>query len=71
MLQVVKTSTSQTQLQVFDVVRQLPGCAGATSEHLTSDKLFSIDIAVKLPDGQKLAVEVDGYTGPDKIQGTI
>ncbi|KAG1679152.1 hypothetical protein FOA52_000507 [Chlamydomonas sp. UWO 241] len=56
------TIVSHTQLQVCDAVRQLPGCSGAISEHLTDDGLFSIDIAVQLPGGQKLAVEVDGPT---------
>jgi hypothetical protein len=56
------TSTSRTQLQMLDAVRQLPGCSGASSEHLTDDGLFSIDIAVQLPGSQKLAVEVDGPT---------
>ncbi|KAG1673218.1 hypothetical protein FOA52_013098 [Chlamydomonas sp. UWO 241] len=53
---------SDTQHQVLAVVRQLPGCSGATSEQATDDGLFSIDIAVQLPDGSKLAVEVDGPT---------
>jgi hypothetical protein len=55
-------AVSRRQLQVLDAVRQLPGCSGATSEHLTDDGLFSIDIAVQLPGDQKLAVEVDGPT---------
>ncbi|KAG1672119.1 hypothetical protein FOA52_001706 [Chlamydomonas sp. UWO 241] len=48
------------QLQVLAVVRQLPGCSGAVSEQATDDGLFNIDIAVQLPDGSRLAVEVDG-----------
>ncbi|KAG1660814.1 hypothetical protein FOA52_010239 [Chlamydomonas sp. UWO 241] len=51
---------SSVQLEVLAVVRQLPGCAGATSEQATDDRLFSIDIAVQLPDGRRLTVEVDG-----------
>ncbi|KAG1661634.1 hypothetical protein FOA52_007515 [Chlamydomonas sp. UWO 241] len=51
---------SRVQLEVLAVVRQLPGCSGATSEQATDDGLFSIDIAVQLPDGGRLAVEVDG-----------
>ncbi|KAG1677580.1 hypothetical protein FOA52_014478 [Chlamydomonas sp. UWO 241] len=47
-------------LDVLAVVRQLPGCSGATYEQATDDGLFSIDIAVHLPDGSRLAVEVDG-----------
>ncbi|KAG1653888.1 hypothetical protein FOA52_011710 [Chlamydomonas sp. UWO 241] len=53
---------SRVQLEVLAVVRQLPGCSGATSEQVTDDGLFSIDIAVQLPDGSRLAVEVDGPT---------
>jgi hypothetical protein len=45
---------------VLAVVRQLPGCSGATSEQAADDGLFSIDIAVQLLDGSRLAVEVDG-----------
>ncbi|KAG1672115.1 hypothetical protein FOA52_001702 [Chlamydomonas sp. UWO 241] len=52
--------SSRVQLEVLAVVRQLPGCSGATSEQATDDGLFSIDIAVQLPDGSRLAVEVDG-----------
>ncbi|KAG1679153.1 hypothetical protein FOA52_000508 [Chlamydomonas sp. UWO 241] len=62
LLAVGNTTASHTQLQVLDAVRQLPDCSGASSEHLTDDKLFSVDIAVQLPCGQKLAVEVDGPT---------
>jgi hypothetical protein len=51
---------SRVQLEVLAVVRQLPGSSGATSEQATEDGLFSIDIAVQLPDGSRLAVEVDG-----------
>jgi hypothetical protein len=51
---------SRVQLEVLAVVRQLPGCSGATCEQATDDGLFSIDIAVQLPDGSRLAVEVDG-----------
>ncbi|KAG1660821.1 hypothetical protein FOA52_010246 [Chlamydomonas sp. UWO 241] len=51
---------SQVQLEVLAVVRQLPGCSDATSEQATDDGLFSINIAVQLPDGSRLAVEVDG-----------
>jgi hypothetical protein len=47
---------------VLDAIRQLPGCSGASSEHLTYDGLFSIDIAVLLPDDKLLAVEVEGPT---------
>jgi hypothetical protein len=54
------TTVSRTQLQVLDAVRQLPGCAGASSEHLTDDGLFSIDIAVQLPGDQKLAASSGG-----------
>ncbi|KAG1678754.1 hypothetical protein FOA52_012793 [Chlamydomonas sp. UWO 241] len=50
------------QLQVLHAIRQLPGCSGASSEHLTDNGLFSIDIAVQLPGCQKLAVEMDGPT---------
>jgi hypothetical protein len=53
---------SRRQLQVLDAIRDLPGCSGATSEHLTDDGLFRIDIALQLPGVQKLAVEVDGPT---------
>jgi hypothetical protein len=60
--QVGNTTVSRTQLQVLDAVRQLPGCSEASSEHLTDDGLFSIDIAVQLRGDQKLAVEVDGPT---------
>ena len=52
--------TSRTQLDVLAAVRRLPGCSGATSEQLTDDGLFSIDIALELPDGLKVAIEVDG-----------
>jgi hypothetical protein len=58
--EVGNTSVSRTQLQVLDAIRQLPGCSGASSEHLTDDGLFSIDIALQLPGTKKLAVEVDG-----------
>jgi hypothetical protein len=56
------------------VVRQLPGCSGAASEQATDDGLFSIDIAVQLPDGSRLAVEVDGPShflsnSPGRIDG--
>jgi predicted component of type VI protein secretion system len=51
---------SRVQLEVLAVVRQLPDCSGAASEQATDDGLFSIDIAVQLPDGSRLAVEVDG-----------
>jgi hypothetical protein len=51
---------SRVQLEVLAVVRQLPGCSGATCEQATDDGLFSIDIAVQLPDSSRLAVEVDG-----------
>jgi hypothetical protein len=44
--EVGNVSVSRTQLQVLDAIRQLPGCSGASSEHLTYDGLFSIDIAV-------------------------
>jgi hypothetical protein len=57
---VVQTTPSRKQAQVLDAIRQLPGCSGATSEHKTDDGLFSIDIAVTLPGGRNLAVEVDG-----------
>ncbi|KAG1675688.1 hypothetical protein FOA52_002397 [Chlamydomonas sp. UWO 241] len=60
--EVGNTTVSRTQLQVLDVIRQLPGCSGAISEHLTDDGLFSIDIAVLLPGGKLLAVEMDGPT---------
>ncbi|KAG1677590.1 hypothetical protein FOA52_014488 [Chlamydomonas sp. UWO 241] len=53
---------SRTQLEVLAVVRQLPGCSGATSGQATDDGLFCIDIAVNLPDGSRLAVEVNGPT---------
>ncbi|KAG1673210.1 hypothetical protein FOA52_013090 [Chlamydomonas sp. UWO 241] len=53
---------SRVQLEVLAAVRQLPGCSGATSEQTTDDGLFSIDIAVQLLDGSRLAVEVDGPT---------
>ncbi len=56
----IKASPSQMQLQVFKTVQQLPGCEGAMSEHLTEDGLFSMDIALLLPDGTKVAIEVDG-----------
>ncbi|KAG1675396.1 hypothetical protein FOA52_012315 [Chlamydomonas sp. UWO 241] len=56
------TTVSHTQLQVLDAIRQLPGCSGASSEHLTDNGLFSINIAVQLPGRKKLAVEVDGPT---------
>ncbi|KAG1670168.1 hypothetical protein FOA52_000880 [Chlamydomonas sp. UWO 241] len=58
--EVSKTTESRTQEQVLRVIRQLPGCSDAISEHKTDDGLFSIGIAVTLPGGQKLAVEVDG-----------
>ncbi|KAG1660825.1 hypothetical protein FOA52_010250 [Chlamydomonas sp. UWO 241] len=51
---------SPIQLVVLAAVRRLPGCSGAASEQATDDGLFIIDIAVQLPDGSKLAVEVDG-----------
>ncbi|KAG1655866.1 hypothetical protein FOA52_012516 [Chlamydomonas sp. UWO 241] len=50
------------QLEVLNAVCKLPGCSGASSEHLTDDRVFSIDIAVQLPGGQKLAMEVHGPT---------
>jgi hypothetical protein len=53
------TNASRTQLQVRDTIHQLPGCSAATSEHLTDDVLFCIDIAVHLPGDNNLAVEVD------------
>ncbi|KAG1673213.1 hypothetical protein FOA52_013093 [Chlamydomonas sp. UWO 241] len=53
---------SRVQLEVLAVVRQLPGCSGAASEQVTEDGLVSIDIAVQLLDGSRLAVEVDGPT---------
>ncbi len=56
------SSPSRVQLEVLAAVRQLPGCSGATSEQLTDDGLFSIDIALLLSDGTKLAMEVDGPT---------
>ena len=53
--------SSMTQLRVLALVKELPGCHGAVSEHLTEDGMLSIDIAVLLPaHGAKLAVEVDG-----------
>ncbi|KAG1669327.1 hypothetical protein FOA52_014889 [Chlamydomonas sp. UWO 241] len=65
---------SRVQLEVLAVVRQLPGCSGATSEQATDDGLFSVDIAVQLPDGSRLAVEVDGpqhflSSPPDRLDG--
>jgi hypothetical protein len=39
---------------VLAVVRQLPGCSDATSKQAMDDGLFSIDIAVQLPDGRRL-----------------
>jgi hypothetical protein len=56
--QVGNTTVTRRQLhvEVLAAIRQLPDCAGATSEHLTDDGLFSINIAV--PGNQKLAVEV-------------
>ena len=52
---------SRTQLEIFEAIRCLPGCYDATSEYVTEDGFFSIDIALKL-NGQKLAIEVDGPT---------
>jgi hypothetical protein len=60
--QACKPPASLTRLQVLDAIRQLPGCFGASSGHLTDDALFTIDIAVLLPGHQLLAVEVDGPT---------
>ena len=54
--------TSQTQLEIFEAISQLPGCSDDRSEHLTEDGLFRIDIALQLSGGQKLAIEVDGPT---------
>jgi hypothetical protein len=42
-------SATQPCQQVLDAIRQLPGCSGASSEHLIDDGPFSIDIALQLP----------------------
>ncbi len=68
---VAETSTStisRRHREVFEVLRQLPGCSGAICEHKTEDSLFSMDIGLELPppssssEGKsvKLAIEVDG-----------
>ena len=57
----VEASPSMVQLEIFEIVRTLPGgCAEAVSEQLTEDGLFSMDIGLQLPGGLKLALEVDG-----------
>ncbi|KAG1661642.1 hypothetical protein FOA52_007523 [Chlamydomonas sp. UWO 241] len=66
--------SSDVQRQVLAVVRELPGCSDAISEQATDDGLFNIDIAVQLPDGSRLAVEVDGPSHflnfpPDRLVG--
>ena len=53
---------SRTQQDVFSIVTNLPGCFGATHEQRTNDGLFNIDIAVILPTGENVAIEVDGPT---------
>ena len=58
--QVSDTTISAAHRAVFAAVQQLPGCSNASLEHVTDDGLFSIDVAVVLPGGDKLAVEVDG-----------
>lgn len=46
-------------VQVLDSVRAFDGCGGATSEQLTDDGFFSIDIALEQPGGLgRIAVEV-------------
>ena len=51
---------SRTQSGVLQLVRRLPGCSEAIYEHSTEDGLFTMDIALLLSGGQKLAIEVDG-----------
>jgi hypothetical protein len=51
---------SRTQSGVLQLVRRLPGCSEAIYEHSTEDGLFTMDIALLLNGGQKLAIEVDG-----------
>ncbi len=61
-------TVSRSHREVFEVLRQLPGCSGAVCECKTEDGLFSMDIGLKLPppssssEGKsvKLAIEVDG-----------
>ena len=51
---------SSSQLEIFDIVQCLPGCSDATCEQLTEDGIFTIDIALHLNGGRRLAIEVDG-----------
>ena len=51
---------SRTQSGVLQLVRRLPGCSEAIYEHSTEDGLSTMDIALLLRGGQKLAIEVDG-----------
>ncbi len=56
---------SRRHREVFEVVRQLPGCSGAVCEQQTVDGLFSMDIGVELLSSPvknivRLAIEVDG-----------
>ncbi len=52
--------------EVFEVLRQLPGCSGAICERKTEDGLFSMGIGVELPSSSsegrsvRVAIEVDG-----------
>ena len=58
----MQSRPSRTQEEVLRVMRQLPGCSSAQGEQLTEDGLFSMDIALQLPSGARVAVEVDGPT---------
>ena len=53
-------TTSRKQSEVLNAIRRVPGCSDTTYEHLTEDGLFTVDIALQLNGGQKLAIEVDG-----------
>ena len=59
---VLAPEPSKIQQDVFSIVATLPGISGAKLEQSTDDGLLSIDIAITLPTGEKVAIEVDGPT---------
>ncbi len=60
------STVSRHHREVFEVLRQLPGCSGAICERKAEDGLFSMSIGVELPSSSsegrsvRLAIEVDG-----------
>lgn len=51
---------SSTQLKIFKLLTEAMKIQGVALEKVTSDQLFSVDIAVTGPRGRDIAMEVNG-----------